>query len=240
MLIFFDVETTGLEQDDKIVSLGIIAVDSEKITAKYELVNEGKKIPAEASSVNHITNEMLQGKSKFKESEIYKFLQKNNNENITLVGHNIKFDMEKLSASGIRWRGNVIDTLRVTKHLITECEHFSLQFLRYELKLYRDEKALALRCGFENEFVAHNAQCDAFIVKLLYDYHLQSVSKEQMMELSLRNVLLEKLNFGKYKGKYIEEIVMNDIGYLHWMLANVMDLDEDLRYSIVDYLEGQS
>ncbi len=240
MLIFLDIETTGLEQNDTIVSVGIISMDGDDISTKYALVNEGKKISSEASSVNHITNEMLQGKPKFKESDIYSFLQKHNNKNTTLVAHDIKFDMEKLSVSGIQWRGSIIDTLRVTKHLIAECEYFSLQFLRYELKLYRDEKNLAFRCGMESSLVAHNAQSDALVVKLLYDYHLQSVTKEQMMELSFKNVLLEKLNFGKYRGKYIEEIIMNDIGYLHWMLANIMDLDEDLRYSITYYLQGQS
>ena len=43
---------------------------------------------------------------------------------------------------------------------------------------------------------------------------------------------MQKFEFGKYSGRYIEEISMCDRGYLEWMLGNIMDLDEDLRYSI--------
>lgn len=238
MLIFSDLETTGLEQNDKICSLGIIAVDESEISVKYELINEGKKIPPQASSIHHITNEMIKNKPKIKDSEAYKFLQLHNSENSTLIAHNVKFDLNKLLACGLEWHGKVIDTLRVTKHLIPECERFSLQFLRYELKLYRDEVREALACGMNANIVSHNALDDALIVKLLYIYLLDISSHEEMIELSFKNVLLQKLEFGKHAGKYIEEVAMNDRGYLEWMLGNIMDLDEDLRYSIIYNLEG--
>jgi len=48
---------------------------------------------------------------------------------------------------------------------------------------------------------------------------------------------MQKFNFGKYEGRYIEEISICDRGYLEWMLMNILDLDEDLRYSINYYLE---
>lgn len=238
MLIFLDLQTTGLQIDDKIVSIGLIAVDGDKITTKYDLLNEGKKISSEISSINHITNEMLKDKPNVQDSEIYKFLKEQNNETNTLIAHNVKFDLQMLSASGIQWLGNIVDTLRVTKHLIPECERFSLQFLRYELKLYTKEKNMAVECGINTNITAHNSLADSLVIKLLYKYLLENSSLEQMMELSFKNVLMQKLDFGKYEGKYIEDIVINDVGYLQWMLANVLDLDEDLRYSINYYLQG--
>lgn len=227
MLIFLDVETTGLEEKDRICSIGIIGVEDEETTTIYELVNEGKKILPIASSINHITNEMLKDRVKFKESQAYKFLVKHNNENTTVVGHNIKFDIEMLERSGFKFLGEVIDTLRVTKHLVAECELFSLQFLRYELKLYKKEK---------EQLSAHHALSDAKIVKNLYEYLLDIQTKEKLAQLSFQNVLLTKFEFGKYSGRYIEEISMCDRGYLEWMLGNIVDLDEDLRYSIEYYL----
>ncbi|MEA2098787.1 MAG: exonuclease domain-containing protein [Campylobacterota bacterium] len=227
MLIFLDIETTGLEAIDKIISMGIMAIDKDETISKYDVVNEGKKIPSLASSINHITNEMIKDKPKLKESESYKFLVKNNNEDSTIVGHNIKFDLDKLSAIGFFWQGKVIDTMRVTKHLIPECEFFSLQFLRYELKLYKKEKI---------EMMPHNAMSDAIVINNLYNYLKEMVSDNEMIDLSLKKVLMEKLIFGKYLGRYIEDIVMNDRGYLEWMLCNISDLDEDLRYSIEYYL----
>jgi DNA polymerase-3 subunit epsilon/exodeoxyribonuclease X len=227
MLIFLDIETTGLEEKDRVCSVGIIGVQNEETTTIYELLNEGKKILPEASSINHITNEMLKNKPKFKDSQVYEFLTKHNNEDTTIVGHNIKFDLTMLEKSGFSFKGQIIDTLRATKHLIPECEQFSLQFLRYELKLYKQEK---------ETLQAHHALDDATIVKNLYEYLLRTSTKEKLQELSFKKVLIFKFEFGKYRGRYIEEISMIDRGYLEWMLSNIMDLDEDLRYSIKYHL----
>jgi len=238
MLIFIDVETTGLEREDKICSIALIIVDEQSVSYKYELVNEGKKIPPQASSIHHITNEMIKNKPAFQESKIYKFLQENSSEKNTLIAHNIKFDLEKLSSAGLIWKGDVIDTLRVTKHLIPECEFFSLQVLRYELKLYRDEDKEKMALGIKDALSAHNALSDAIVVKLLFNYLQELATMDEMRELSFKNVLVQKFDFGKHSGKYIEEIAMSDRGYLEWMLHSVIDLDEDLKYSINYYLEG--
>ncbi len=229
MLIFLDVETTGLESKDKICSIGVVGVEDGETTTYYELINEGKKIPSLASSINHITNEMIKTKPKFQDSQVYKFLLKHNNESTTIVGHNVKFDLGMLQRAGFTFVGEVIDTLRVTKHLIPECELFSLQFLRYELKLYKEE---------ERELCSHNALDDTIVVQNLYNYLLEIESKGKLLELSFKKVLMNKFGFGKYSGKYIEEIAMIDRGYLEWMLNTIVDLDEDLRYSIIYYLEG--
>ncbi|MBU1927405.1 3'-5' exoribonuclease [bacterium] len=227
MLIFLDLETTGLEATDKICSIALIAFEDGEQTVLSELVNEGKKIPPKASSIHHITNEMIKDKSDLKSSQTYKFLQENNTTNATLIAHNVKFDLQKLSAAGLEWNGKIIDTLRVTKHLIPECEFFSLQVLRYELQLYKKE---------QESLMAHNALGDATVMKFLYEYLLELASHERMCELSFKKVLLEKLEFGKYAGRYIEEIAMSDRSYLEWMLSNIGDLDEDLYYSIRHHL----
>ncbi|WP_455756712.1 3'-5' exonuclease [Sulfurimonas sp.] len=227
MLIFLDVETTGLEDNDKICSVGLIAVDGDEVISMYELVNEGKKVSSKASSVNHITNEMIKGKAKFTDTKVFEFLQKHNNLNTTMVGHNINFDVSKLLACGFDYKGAIIDTLRVAKHLIKECDGYSLQYLRYELKLYQKES---------NEITPHNALSDAFVVKSLYEYLLDSATYEKMCELTFENVLIEKFKYGKYANRYIEEISTYDRGYLEWMLSSTTDLDEDLRYSIDYYL----
>ncbi len=229
MLIFIDTETTGLEKNDKIISIALVIVENGNVTTKTDLINEGKKIPPKASSINHVTNEMIKGKPELQDSETFKFLKLNNIYDVTLISHNIKFDLEMLSsACGFVWQGKIIDTLRVSKHLMPECEEYSLQFLRYDLKLYKNEK---------QKIIPHEALSDARLIKQLYECLLELSSKENMYELSVKNVLLNKFEFGKYSGRYIEEISMLDMGYLKWMLNNILDLDEDLRYSINYYLE---
>ncbi|WP_321778905.1 exonuclease domain-containing protein [Sulfurimonas sp.] len=227
MLIFIDVQTTGLEVKDKIISMGLVAVEDEQITTMFELVNEGKKVPSIASSINHITTEMLKNKVNLKDSETYKFLLKHNRASSIIIGHNVKFDLSMLQNAGFSFLGEVIDTLRVTKHLVPECEMFSLQFLRYELKLYKKE---------EKSLDAYNALDNAKVVKNLYEYLKEMDTKRDFTKLSFQKVLLEKFEFGKYSGRYIEEISMCDRGYLEWMLSYVVDLDEDLRYSIEYHL----
>lgn len=234
MLIFLDLETTGLEISDKICSIGMICIREDAIFSKYELVNEGKKIPPKASSINHITNEMIKDRAKFQDSKAFKILYENNNQDSTIIAHNVKFDLKMLEQSGFFWQGNVVDTLRATRHLIPECEEFSLQFLRYELRLYKDEIKEAQKQSIE--LLPHNALSDALHVKLLYEYLLEIKEHDELVALSLKNVLIEKFNFGKYSGRYIEEIGMYDRGYLEWMLLHVEDLDEDLRYSISRFL----
>lgn len=233
MLIFLDLETTGIDIKDKICSIALIS----DTTYMYELVNEGKKIPALASSIHHITNEMIQDKPQLKETRIWKYLQEHNSVENTLVGHNVAFDVRSLASHGLEWQGGVIDTLRVTKHLIPECELFSLQVLRYELKLYKNETKLLQDYGIKDALQAHNALSDALLVKLLYNYLSEMARYEQMLELSFKKVLLSKLNFGKYATRYIEEIAMSDRSYLEWMV-HLPDLDEDLKYSLEYYLQG--
>jgi len=238
MLIFLNLQTTGMESSDKICSIGLIAIDEDdKHTVIYELVNEGKKIPSKASSINHITNEMIKDKPCFKDSKAYAFLQKHNSQDTTILMHNMHFTLKKLNSAGFSFFGEVIDTIRVTKHLVPECEEFALQSLRYELKLYKKENILIQKYKIEHQLFAHHALSDALNIKLLYDYLHQISTKDEMATLSFKSVLMQKFSFGKYSGRYIEEIVNTDRGYLEWMLAKVVDLDEDLRYSINYYLE---
>lgn len=228
-----DVETTGVEADDVICSIGLLYEDD----IIHELFNEGKKIPPLASTVHHITNEMLQDKKSFTESKVYDFLKQNNSSENTLIAHNVKFNLEKLNAVGLNWQGDVIDTQKVTKHLIKECELFSLEFLRYELKLYTKEYAAKQKYGIKDALCTHKALGDVLVIKLLFVYLLDYATIEKMKELSFQKVLLEKFPFGKYMGKYIEEIVLNDRAYAAWMLG-LSELDEDLKYSLEYYMRG--
>lgn len=229
MLIYLDIETTGLEQNDRICSIGLIVFD-EKVEIYKELIKPPKKMRPEASAINHITDELLKEKKSFETSQIKEVLEKYNRVETTFVGHNIVFDLLMLEKEGYIFRGVFIDTLKCTRALIQECEQFSLQYLRYELKLYKDEKRLAEELGID--LIAHQVLSDALHVRLLHSYLNDIADDEKLKKLSTQPVLLQKLNFGKYKGRFIEEIAMNDGVYLAWVLSSVETLDADMRYSI--------
>ena len=76
MLIYIDVETTGLEENDRICSIGLI-VFNEKIEIYKELIKPPKKMRLEASAINHITNEMLKEKKSFEKENNFKIKKEN-------------------------------------------------------------------------------------------------------------------------------------------------------------------
>ena len=233
MLIFIDLETTGVGEEDTICSIALLWGED----VVYELIGGGKKIPAEASAIHHITNEMISDALTFRESKSFQVLQKYNTKEHTLVAHNVTFDTQKLAQHGLIWQGDVIDTLRVCKHKLPESESFSLQFLRYDLKLYRKEEVLRREYGIKDALCSHHALGDLLVTKLLFTMLEELADEQEMKSLSVMPVLLQKLSFGKYKGRYIEEICYEDSGYLQW-LSHANDIDEDLRYTIQYFLEG--
>ena len=235
MVCYLDVETTGLEKQDRICSVGLIIDGGGKIETVYDLVQPSRKVPPDAMAVHHITNEMLQNAPAFEETAAAKRIEAINTPETVLVGHNLMFDLAMLAKEGVTWQGGMIDTLKCVKHLLgSEIEHFSLQYLRYELRLYRDEAALAEQLGVT--LSAHNALSDALHVMLLHRYLEKMADRERLMTLTTERALVHKLTFGKYGGKFIEDVVRRDPGYLEWMLRSLPDLDEDLHYSIEYYL----
>jgi DNA polymerase-3 subunit epsilon/exodeoxyribonuclease X len=229
-VIFLDTETTGLEVKDRICALGIIEGES----THFELINPGKKIPPAASAIHQITNEMVSDAPSFSESiSADKLKSLNTSENV-LISHNAPFELDMLQKEGIAWQGSVIDTLKCSKSLMDDLEGYSLQFLRYELRLYREEKRVFQEHGVS--LIPHHALSDALHTKMVLEYLLDLADVERLIEISKSHVLLSRLPFGKYAKKRIEEIALKDPAYLKWMLESLMDMDEDLRYSIEHYL----
>lgn len=230
MTIVLDLETTGLEVKDRICAFALV-MDEE---IHYELIHPGKKIPPEASAIHHITNEMVENASPFPSSQSYELIKSLNTGEHTLVSHNAPFDLAMLQKEGITWQGEIIDTLKCSKALMDDLDGYGLQFLRYELRLYRQEESY-FQC-YRVSPAAHNAASDALHTRMVYEYLLDLASAEKLAELSQSRLLLNRLPFGKYAKKRIETIAMKDPAYLKWMLESLMDMDEDLRYSIEYYL----
>jgi len=232
-VVILDLYTSGLEEKDRICDIALILEDGHDLQTFSSLCKSPKKIGTEAMSVHHITNEMLNGSPSFEETLPCQILQEKNCDENLLVSHNSHFDLKMLEKEGFESHFQVIDTQRCTKALIPECEIFKLQYLRYELLLYKDEKPLAEELGIDLR--EHRALSDALHTQLLYRTLLQYATLSQLIDISANPVLMEKLLFGKYSGRYIEEIASLDPGYLHWLLA-LDDLDEDLAYSIKHYI----
>lgn len=233
--IFIDLESSGLEEKDRICELALIIEKDDENLVFSDLCKSPKKISNEAMSLHHITNEMISDAQPIKETPTYQALLEHNNEENILIAHNLRFDLHMLNKEGFNSKMQYIDTLRCVKSLIPECENFSLQFLRYELELYKEELKESELLGIG--LCSHRALSDCLHLRLLYKTLLEYATVSQLIQISANPVLLEKFPFGKYHGRYIEEILNLDRGYLNWMLENIDDMDEDLKYSIEHYMK---
>jgi DNA polymerase III epsilon subunit-like protein len=234
--ILFDTETTGSEEKDRIIQIGSMVVDNKNIEVYDELCSTNIPIKLEAMETHNITPDLLENKPPFIETNFYKrLLELNSNENY-LIAHNMPFDLGMLEKEGFKSNLKIIDTLRCARHLLDSPYH-RLQYLRYSLELYKQEKSEASKHNIQIK--AHDAIGDVLVMKLLLS-KLVSIVKEQfpninpmvkLEELTKEPIMIKKFKFGKYKGKDIEEVCDQDIGYIDWMMEN-MDLDEDMKYTL--------
>lgn len=101
-LVVLDVETTGLKPSgDEIIEIAAIKFDTGMVPvdAFTTLCKPKKPIPAEASAVNHITDDMVQDAPRFTEiaPAVTDFLK-----GCHLAGHNLDFDLRFIHASGVK------------------------------------------------------------------------------------------------------------------------------------------
>ena len=230
-LIFFDTETTGNEQKDFLCQIAYKIHDpSTSLGASTFscLYKPPIKIPPEASAVHHITNKMVGDKISFQESGDYaKIKTLFEDQDSVVVAHNAPFDLAIIKKENIEPK-NFICTLRLARHLDPEAkiERYNLQYLRYLLDL-------------DVEATAHDALGDVLVLEKLFDRLKAKLSVEEMIEISSHPSIIRTLNFGKYKGKKVEEVVSLDRGWLEWLLGEKEksdQIDEDWIYTLKHYL----
>ena len=234
-LIFFDTETTGNEQKDFLCQIAYkTAGDSFSNLYKPEI-----KIPPEVSAIHHITNKMVADKLSFKESgDLPKIKKLFEDKNSIVVAHNAPFDLIMIKKEGIEPK-KFICTLKLARYLDPEEKigKYNLQYLRYLL-------------DFDIDATAHDALGDVLILEKLFE-HLKKKMMEseqlnddealkKMLEISSRPLLIKTLNFGKHKGKTVEEVLRTDRSWLEWLLREKEKSDviehEDWIYTLKYYL----
>ncbi len=244
--IILDTETTGVGEEDRIIQLGFMVLESGKQTLVYnEFCSCERAISIEAMEVHGITEQMLEGRPSCLQSEAYMFLNTLNTPDNYLIIHNAPFDLAMLKKEGFECKMQLIDTLRCAKHIFDSESAHRLQYFRYRLELYKDEKSEAEKLGIVVK--AHDAIGDVLVLKLFLSKLRQEVEKkftgqnpiEKMVELTKESVFIKTpIRFGKHRGKTLMQIRAEDEGYLRWALENMESLDDDMRYSIKRVLES--
>lgn len=238
--VLLDTETTGAADEDRICQLAFITKTKQDVEYFMDFCKPPLPIKFGAMAVNHITNEMVDDKPDFNDTDASKKLDELNNENSVLVIHNAKFDLDMLEKEGFVLNMPLIDTYRCIRHLEPDLDSHALQFLRYALGFYKEEGEFAAKLGAEVK--AHDALGDVIVLNFLMSYLVKALGDEgnkieKLIELTQQPIVIKKFRFGKYKGQSIKDVASSDPGYLDWMLKNA-DLDVDLRFSIEDALNS--
>jgi DNA polymerase-3 subunit epsilon len=129
----FDTETTGLDPagGDEIISIGAVRIVNRRLLRQEcfdQLVDPGRRLSAESTSIHGLTAEMLDGRPRVSEvlPSFARFA-----EDTVLLGHNVAFDMRflqlKEGVTGIRFTQPVLDTLLLSAVVEPAQEDHSLE-----------------------------------------------------------------------------------------------------------------
>ena len=236
--IFFDTETTGPNKEDRIIQVGAMIFDeNDNVEIFDELCYSDVEMKIEAMITHGITPDDIKDKPSFQESKFYNRIKELNNPQNYIIAHNMPFDMGMLQKENFKPQLKTIDTLRVARDVLEDEESHALQYLRYSLKLYKEEKSAAQK--YDIEIKAHDAIGDVLVMKLLFNRLYTLVKEkypdvdpyEKMEEITITPKILELFPFGKYKGEKISDIIEKDRAYATWMCENVDHLDLKITLS---------
>ena len=183
--VVFDTETTGLAPSkDRIVELAAIRfVDGIPTEVFDTFINPEKTIPAEASAINHITNEMVKDAPTISEvlPSFEAFVGKS-----PLVAHNLEFDLKFLFYSGSTITDTprkYYDTLAQSQKLLKRTKNrYNKEFDMWETDYDSDWDVENYKLGTLAEYFditfpcQHRASGDAFVTGKLF---LELVRKKQ-------------------------------------------------------------
>jgi DNA polymerase III epsilon subunit-like protein len=239
-IIFFDTETTGNSDNDRLCSLAVKEryVDEPLLNALYK---PPVPISIESMAIHHITEKMVAGRPAFKDAPEYGSIKDLfESDEVIPVAHNATFDLAMLAREGIAPKRSIC-TYKLAYELDPNdaLPNYRLQYLRYLLDL-------------DIEADAHDALGDVLVLEALFERLLKRMMERHgteeaalaaMIAVSARPLLFTTIRFGKYAGKRLEDVAKTDPSYLQWLLGEKKKTpagEEDWIYTLEHYLGSKS
>lgn len=212
--IYYDTETTGVKaDDDRIIELA--AYDPERKKNFVQLINPGRPIPAAASAVHHITDDMVAKEPSF--SQIAEsFVEFCEGDSVLIAHNNDAFDKPFLEAEFKRanleipeWK--YLDSLKWSRRYRADLPKHALQFLR---QVY----------DFEAN-TAHRALDDVKMLAQIFSMMIDDLSINEVMLLMSQKKAMKRMPFGKHQGKILNQVPKS---YVKWLAqSGAFDKDEN-------------
>ena len=225
-LVFFDLETTGINiVKDRIVEISFVkGYPNGKEESKTRRINPEMPIPPESTAIHGITDEDVKDCPTFK--EIAKSLAAQI-EGCDLAGYNSnRFDIPLLAEEFLRAGVDIDLNKRKFVDVQTIFHKMEQRTLAAAYKFYCDkslENAHTAEADTMATYEVLKAQLDRY-PELQNDINFlsQYSSYTNNVDFAGRMVYNDKgeevINFGKYKGRLVEEVLKNDPGYYSWIM----------------------
>lgn len=244
-LIVFDIESTGLSpRQDRIIELAAIKVtpDGSEIEKSW-LLNPTVRIPPETTKIHGITDEIVKNCPTFKEraEEIFEFFR-----DCDLSGFNAdRFDIPCLEEEFARVGLNFAASAR---------RHVDVQRIYHRMEPRDLSAAVQFYLGRTHDG-AHGAEADTratleVLKAQMRKYPSLPGDVAEMDEYLAphdprnadRNGMLRwvngelTINFGRKKGAVLRKMLLDDPGYLRWIIKG--DFDTEVRMIVRDLFEN--
>lgn len=201
--IYYDTETTGIRADkDRIIELA--AYNSLTKESFCEFINPGMPIPKEASSIHHITDDMVENSPSF--AVVGQAFIDFCGPNPVLIAHNNDaFDRPFLESEFLRnqipipsWR--YVDSLKWARKYRPDLPRHALQILREVYNIPSNQ--------------AHRALDDVIVLHGIFSQMTDDLPIETILSLMSAPTQVSKMPFGKHQGKALSEIPKD---YVKWL-----------------------
>ena len=226
-LVFLDVETTGVEEEDRLCQVAYKRLDKAGVMENFK---PPLLISLDAMSVCHITNEMVEKEPAFQGTKMHKDLKKELEGDAIFVAHNAQFDMKFLAREGIEVKKHIC-TFKLAHHLDKKADFkkHNLQYLRYMFAL-----------KIKGTINPHEALSDVIVLEELFtQVFMKHYTIEEMIKISSEPIIFKKWVFGKYRGRTFQEVARIDMQYMMWFRKQA-DIDENMLATLNYWINKRS
>lgn len=252
-IAFFDLEATGINiSTDRIVEISIVKVHpGGKEEIKTMKLNPTIPIPKEVSLIHGIYDADVKDAPTFNAvaKELHQFFAGADLAGFNVLKYDIPLLVEEFLRAGIDFdieKRNLLDAQKI--FFMMEKRNLSAAY-----KFYCDktlENAHSAEADTKASYEVFKAQIARYEHQVMEDLQgnllgtiendmkkIHNLINEKMVDLAGRFVFndngVECFNFGKHKGKPIEQVIKEEPGYYDWMMKGDFPLDTKRKFTQV-------
>jgi len=230
-IIVFDTETTGFDDDDRVIQIGSIMLSKGRTYTSEDFVKTDRIISIGSMTAHGIRKLPAYTKNLSRTKTIKRL--NSLEENDIVIGHNVDFDLNMIGRVLHNSKFKIVDTMYIAeflkkKNCFEEEDKINLQYLRYKLIDEEYEKKIIKK--YKPIGGAHSALFDSLVTREILDTFIEALKIlgynnpwEKAIELYENRFSPETVifTFGKYKDRTVREVFNIDMSYLEWFHNNV-------------------